>query len=337
MKEEEKKAVNANPEDSGEDANRTPAQKAEPSAEAPQPETPAGPEETQPSEQPQEKTETPAPDQPAEPGKSEPAQPAAKKRRLPLWGRVLLGIVCVVVVFAGLAVAYINGKLDLTQAEAVIAVHEMFRSPAILQGADLANAFMGGRVDFANGTLEDKKKGARNIAEAVKKFAEQSPIPVVLHLDHGKNFDSCVAAIEGGYTSVMIDGSHYDFEENVRLTKEVADIAHKMGIVVEAELGKVGNAGNAADVNNPDTYTDVQQAVEFVERTGCDSLAIAIGNAHGNYVAKPNLAFDRLRELRAVARGYAGLDPCAFRQAVDEIGKVRQKPRQRIALIALIP
>ena len=113
MKEEEKKAVNANPEDSGEDANRTPAQKAEPSAEAPQPETPAGPEETQPSEQPQEKTETPAPDQPAEPGKSEPAQPAAKKRRLPLWGRVLLGIVCVVVVFAGLAVAYINGKLDL--------------------------------------------------------------------------------------------------------------------------------------------------------------------------------------------------------------------------------
>ena len=72
--------------------------------------------------------------------------------------------------------------------------------PAILQGADLANAFMGGRVDFANGTLEDKKKGARNIAEAVKKFAEQSPIPVVLHLDHGKNFDSCVAAIEGGGT-----------------------------------------------------------------------------------------------------------------------------------------
>ena len=76
-----------------------------------------------------------------------------------------------------------------------------------------------------------------------------------------------------------------------------------MGIVVEAELGKVGNAGNAADVEHPlDTYTDVQQAVEFVERTGCDSLAIAIGNAHGNYVAKPNLAFDRLRELRAALR-----------------------------------
>ena len=77
------------------------------------------------------------------------------------------------------------------------------------------------------------------------------------------------------------------------------DIAHQMGIVVEAELGKVGNAGNANDVNNPDNYTDVKQAVEFVERTGCDSLAIAIGNAHGNYIATPNLSFERLRELRA--------------------------------------
>ena len=135
---------------------------------------------------------------------------------------------------------YAQGAFNVNavaQAEAVIAVHEMFRSPAILQGADLANAFMGGRVDFANGTLEDKKKGARNIAEAVKKFAEQSPIPVVLHLDHGKNFDSCVAAIEGGYTSVMIDGSSLPFEENVELTREVVKYAHARGVSVEGELG----------------------------------------------------------------------------------------------------
>ena len=130
---------------------------------------------------------------------------------------------------------YAQGAFNVNavaQAEAVIAVHEMFRSPAILQGADLANAFMGGRVDFANGTLEDKKKGARNIAEAVKKFAEQSPIPVVLHLDHGKNFDSCVAAIEGGYTSVMIDGSSLPFEENVELTREVVKYAHARGVLL---------------------------------------------------------------------------------------------------------
>ena len=86
----------------------------------------------------------------------------------------------------------------VAQAKAAIEVHEMFRSAAILQGADLANGFMGGRTDFQNATLEDKKIGAKNIADAVKKYAENSPIPVVLHLDHGKNFDSCKAAIEGG-------------------------------------------------------------------------------------------------------------------------------------------
>ena len=105
---------------------------------------------------------------------------------------------------------YAQGAFNVNavaQAKAVIEMHETFRSPAILQGADLANAFMGGRVDFANGTLEDKKVGARRIADAVRKYGEGSPIPVVLHLDHGKDFDSCVAAIDGGYTSVMIDGS----------------------------------------------------------------------------------------------------------------------------------
>ena len=141
---------------------------------------------------------------------------------------------------------YAQGAFNVNavaQAEAVIAVHEMFRSPAILQGADLANAFMGGRVDFANGTLEDKKKGARNIAEAVKKFAEQSPIPVVLHLDHGKNFDSCVAAIEGGYTSVMIDGSALPFEENVELTREVVKYAHARGVSVEGAAKRIFATG----------------------------------------------------------------------------------------------
>ncbi|MCI8722052.1 MAG: class II fructose-bisphosphate aldolase, partial [Oscillospiraceae bacterium] len=97
---------------------------------------------------------------------------------------------------------YAQGAFNVNavcQAKAVIQVHEMFRSAAILQGADLANAFMGGRTDFAQGTLEDKKKGALNIANAVKKYAVDSPIPVALHLDHGKNLDSCIAAIQGGY------------------------------------------------------------------------------------------------------------------------------------------
>ena len=138
---------------------------------------------------------------------------------------------------------YAQGAFNVNavaQAKAVIEMHETFRSPAILQGADLANAFMGGRVDFANGTLEDKKKGARNIANAVKKYGENSPIPVVLHLDHGKDFDSCVAAIDGGYTSVMIDGSSLPLEQNIELTREVVKYAHARGVSVEGELGVLG-------------------------------------------------------------------------------------------------
>lgn len=178
---------------------------------------------------------------------------------------------------------YAQGAFNVNavaQAEAVIAVHEMFRSPAILQGADLANAFMGGRVDFANGTLEDKKKGARNIAEAVKKFAEQSPIPVVLHLDHGKNFDSCVAAIEGGYTSVMIDGSALPFEENVELTREVVKYAHARGVSVEGELGVLGGQEDHVFAATS-TYTNPLDAVKFIQQTGVDALAISYGTQHG--------------------------------------------------------
>ena len=178
---------------------------------------------------------------------------------------------------------YAQGAFNVNavaQAEAVIAVHEMFRSPAILQGADLANAFMGGRVDFANGTLEDKKKGARNIAEAVKKFAEQSPIPVVLHLDHGKNFDSCVAAIEGGYTSVMIDGSSLPLEQNIELTREVVKYAHARGVSVEGELGVLGGQEDHVFAATS-TYTNPLDAVKFIQQTGVDALAISYGTQHG--------------------------------------------------------
>lgn len=178
---------------------------------------------------------------------------------------------------------YAQGAFNVNavcQAKAVIEVHEMFRSPAILQGADLANAFMGGRTDFANGTLEDKKKGARNIANAVKKYAENSPIPVVLHLDHGKNFESCVAAIEGGYTSVMIDGSSLPFDENVELTREVVKYAHARGVSVEGELGILAGVEDHVFAANS-TYTNPLSAVEFVKKTGADALAISYGTMHG--------------------------------------------------------
>ena len=184
---------------------------------------------------------------------------------------------------ATVAHGYAQGAFNVNavaQAEAVIAVHEMFRSPAILQGADLANAFMGGRTDFQNGTLEDKKRGAKNIADAVKRFAADSPIPVVLHLDHGKNFDSCVAAIEGGYTSVMIDGSSLPFEENVELTREVVKYAHARGVSVEGELGVLAGVEDHVFAATS-TYTNPLSAVEFFRKTGVDALAISYGTMHG--------------------------------------------------------
>lgn len=168
----------------------------------------------------------------------------------------------------------------VAQAKAVIGVHEMFRSPAILQGADLANGFMGGRTDFANATLEDKKKGAKNIAAAVKKYGEQSPVPIVLHLDHGRDFDSCKAAIEGGYTSVMIDGSSLPFEENMELTREVVKYAHARGVSVEGELGVLAGVEDHVFAANS-TYTNPLSAVEFAKKTGVDALAISYGTMHG--------------------------------------------------------
>ncbi len=178
---------------------------------------------------------------------------------------------------------YAQGAFNVNavcQAKAVIEIHELLRAPAILQGADLANAFMGGRADFQNGTLEDKKKGAKNIAAAVKKYGEQSPIPVVLHLDHGRDFDSCVAAIEGGYTSVMIDGSSLPYEENVELTREVGKYAHPRGVSVEGELGVLAGVEDHVFAANS-TYTNPLTAVDFLKKTGADALAISYGTMHG--------------------------------------------------------
>jgi len=168
----------------------------------------------------------------------------------------------------------------VAQAKAAIEVHEMFRSAAILQGADLANGFMGGRTDFMNATLEDKKIGAKNIADAVRKYGADSRIPIVLHLDHGRDFDSCVAAIEGGYTSVMIDGSSLPFKDNIELTREVVKYAHARGVSVEGELGVLAGVEDHV-FSASSTYTNPMDAVEFFKKTQVDALAISYGTMHG--------------------------------------------------------
>lgn len=137
----------------------------------------------------------------------------------------------------------------VAQAKAAIEVHEMFRSAAILQGADLANGFMGGRTDFQNATLEDKKVGAKNIADAVKKY-------------------------------VMIDGSSLPFDENVELTREVVKYAHERGVSVEGELGVLAGVEDHV-FSTTSTYTNPLKAIEFFKKTGVDALAISYGTMHG--------------------------------------------------------
>lgn len=148
-----------------------------------------------------------------------------------------------------------------------------------------------------------------HLIHASLEMAEASgvSIPVVMHLDHGDDFEICKKCIDGGFTSVMIDASKHPFEENIRITKEVVDYAHSKGVTVEAELGKLAGVEDDVKVAAKDaTYTDPQEAKEFVARTGCDSLAIAIGTSHGAYKFKgePKLAFDRLAEIQSLLPNY---------------------------------
>ncbi|HQA61088.1 MAG TPA: class II fructose-1,6-bisphosphate aldolase, partial [Tepidanaerobacteraceae bacterium] len=155
--------------------------------------------------------------------------------------------------------------------------------------------------------------GARNYAKPVylrklvEAAIEDTDLPIVLHLDHGEDFEICKACIDDGFTSVMIDGSKYPFEENIRLTKQVVDYAHERGVVVEAELGRLAGIEDAVKVSEKDAIlTDPDEAVEFVERTGVDSLAIAIGTSHGAYKFKgePKLDFERLDKITELLPGF---------------------------------
>jgi fructose-bisphosphate aldolase class II len=148
-----------------------------------------------------------------------------------------------------------------------------------------------------------------HLIQASLEMSQQAGIdlPVVLHLDHGEDFEICKKCIDGGFTSVMIDGSKHPFEENIRLTKEVVDYAHTKGVTVEAELGKLAGVEDEVKVAAKDaTYTDPQEAKEFVARTGCDSLAIAIGTSHGAYKFKGDakLDFNRLAEIEKILPGF---------------------------------
>ena len=204
----------------------------------------------------------------------------------------------------------------------LVGTKEMFKKA--YEGHYAVGAFNVNNMEIVQGIVDAAKEeesplilqvsaGARKYAKhsyllhLVEAAMEDTGLPIALHLDHGADFDICKACVDGGFTSVMIDGSKYPFEENIELTKRVVDYAHNKGVVVEAELGKLAGVEDAVKVNTKDaTYTDPDQAVEFVERTGVDSLAIAIGTSHGAYKfkGKPELDFARLEKITNMLPGF---------------------------------
>ena len=170
----------------------------------------------------------------------------------------------------------------------------------------------------------------------VKAADDKVPVPIVVHLDHGNSFDLATQALKDGYTSVMIDGSHSVFEENIAITSRVVTVARTLGIPVEAELGKVG--GKEDDLVADGGCTVPAEAAEFAKRTGIQSLAVAIGTAHGVYKCEPKLDVPRLKEIRKVVdiplvlHGASGLSDDAVRECIAEgICKVNFATELRIA------
>jgi len=166
--------------------------------------------------------------------------------------------------------------------------------------------------------------GVKMLAEIARWVAKDADVPVCLHLDHGDTVELARECIEAGFPSVMIDASQHEFEENVRLTRLVVEMARPRGITVEGELGAVGRVGvETAEGAGEASLTDPAKAAEFVERTGVDALAVAIGNAHGMYTQRPELDFERLRAIRdavgvpLVLHGGSGTPPEQLHRAIE--------------------
>lgn len=208
----------------------------------------------------------------------------------------------------GYAVGAFN-IINLTFLEAITDAARRTVSPVILNVAE---------VHFPFVTME-------NIVPVVREIANREQFDIVLNLDHGLTMNAIERAIANGFTSIMFDGSYLDFEENIRQTHEIVKMCHARNISVEAELGAVGGAegGGLVGEADPTRYTDIEQAGIFVEKTGVDALAVAIGNSHGRYKGQPDLDFNRLCAIRDVTgiplvlHGGSGISADDFRKAIS--------------------
>ncbi len=228
----------------------------------------------------------------------------------------------------------------------LVSTKEMFEKA--YQGGYAIGAFNVNNMEIVQGITEAAKlenspvilqvsAGARKYAKhnylikLVEAAILETGLPIALHLDHGEDFEICKACIDGGFSSVMIDGSKHSFEENIAVTKQVVDYAHAHGVVVEGELGKLAGIEDAVNVSEEDAqFTNPAEVEEFVSRTGVDSLAIAIGTSHGAYKfkpgQKPRLRFDILEEVSRRLPGFpivlhgASSVPQEYVQTVNQYG-----------------
>lgn len=207
----------------------------------------------------------------------------------------------------GYAVGAFNvNNMEIVQA--IIMAAEETQSPVILQASQ-------GALQYA---------GIEYISALAKVAAENASVPVALHLDHGTDFKQIMLCLRHGFTSVMIDASKHSLEENIKITKEIVEISHAVGVSVEAELGKIGGTEDDISVDERDaTMTDPEEAVRFVNETGLDSLAIAVGTAHGLYKGEPKIDFDRIKAIKEklniplVLHGSSGVPEASIKRAVE--------------------
>lgn len=201
--------------------------------------------------------------------------------------------------------AFNVNNMELVQA--IVAAAEAEKAPVIMQASQGAIKYAGIEYIYALASLA----------------ASRATVPVALHLDHGTSFEQCMKCIRVGFTSVMIDGSKLPLEDNIALTNKVIEVARATGVSVEAELGKIGGTEDDIHVDERDAFfTDPEEARVFVEKTGVDSLAIAIGTAHGQYKGMPKLDFDRLQKIVGLVKipivlhGSSGVPDEAVREAI---------------------
>ena len=206
---------------------------------------------------------------------------------------------------------YAVGAFNINNMEIIQSIAraaEDLKAPVIVQASQ-------GGIQYA---------GIEYISALGKLAADLVDVPVTLHLDHGTDFEQVMLCIRHGFSSVMIDGSRFPLEENIAFTKRVVEIAHPLGVSVEAELGKIGGTEDHIVVDERDaTFTDPDEAKRFVEETGVDSLAIAVGTAHGVYKGEPKIDFDRIKAIRSkvdvplVLHGSSGVPYEALKKAIS--------------------